>query len=487
MLLLIIAAGAAIGWSRWRGLRHDWAQFRAWQAAGRPAPTVAPAAPAPIQVADLSTVPGAGMALAHPPADLGAALRYIARHWPKDRYTAPLGWNLADGQAALIAASFVGDVNHILITGQTDSGKDNAALNILLALAAQHSPAEFQACIVDGKGGLDWNGWQDKAHTWRLARTAADIAPAMKALSVERERRTELLWQAKATKWDEYEGGDLPLLVVYVAELALLAGATSKTELATWLGQELTSARSMGIRYIIAAQTVSNLDTQWRSQIGLFLAGYQTATHADQPNTGLSTGDLRALGAIPPSELPDRKTAAGVFTAVQGREVATLRAGLLDKAQRQRLLSALPDKPLRQQPAGSPQATRQAAPASQQDLLLRLLQAGQPLPISEEPVEAFYSPSESHGRTFVEPGAVLQPDANVSVSGAPAVSYVELPLSADRVPFEEQRRILEAAPTVKNKRQLTLKLYNTDGGQKATWVKLVCDACGLFQGERAAA
>jgi hypothetical protein len=56
----------------------------------------------------------------------------------------------------------------------------------------------------------------------------------------------------------------------------------------------------------------------------------------------LSTHELRAAGGVPPSELPPPPGGAGIFTCVSGREAVTVRAGLMDDAQRQHWLSRLP-------------------------------------------------------------------------------------------------------------------------------------------------
>jgi hypothetical protein len=111
------------------------------------------------------------------------------------------------------------------------------------------------------------------------------------------------------------------------------------------LNSELAAGAALGIRYIIATQTVSNFDTRWRSQISLYLAGFQPSQTQDQPNTGLSTHEIRAAGGVPPSALPAPPAGAGIFTAVSGGEAVTVRAGLLDDAQRQRWLARLPAAP----------------------------------------------------------------------------------------------------------------------------------------------
>lgn len=358
-----------------------------------------PATPAPLfdTIDDLSppltgtVLEGAGRALKNPPSDLRISIKECLRLHPTGRYGVPLGWWFGFAKPNLATASLVNDVNMTLVTGFTDSGKDNFVLTWLFSLAYRHTPRELQFALIDGKGGLSLNGWHTKQHTWLFARGKQDIQPAMDALRAERERRTKILWDAKCEKWEEYEQGDLPLLVVYVSELMLLQSIVGKTDLADWLNEELTSCRAMGIRYIIGTQNATKLDTRWRSQISLHVAGYQQSQDGDEPNTGISSNALRKLGTrddgtvvgVPPSELPIPPAGAGVFTCVQGREVLTIRAPFLDRAQRQWWLAQLPDDAAKLAAERKSAATVVAQPDSDSSSLLHALMTGQPLAIAD--------------------------------------------------------------------------------------------------------
>jgi hypothetical protein len=265
-----------------------------------------------------------------------------------------------DGAARLINASLVGDVNHVAVSGMSDSGKDGWVRTVLLYLCLTTPPAQLQLAILDGKGGMSWQGWSTKAHTWLMAEEEAQLVPAMQQLVAERERRQRQLKAAGCEKWEEYAGTDLPLLVVLVSEITLLEKALGKTELEAWLNAELVSARASGIRYLLATQTFSGYSTKFRGQISLFVAGYQNRADADDPNTGLSRKELLAYGtrqvalpdgrvyeeplAVAPSMLPDPPSGAGVFTCVKGKVVVTVRQSLIDATLRERYLAMLPDQ-----------------------------------------------------------------------------------------------------------------------------------------------
>ena len=497
-LLLLVAGLAVVGLIRGQRLRHEWTQFQHWKLAGMPqaggtAPT-APTAPSPVVAAnpiDARPLPGAGQALARPPRDLSVALRYIAEHNPNDPYTFPLGWYRAsNGEGKLVTASFVGDVNHILITGQTDVGKDNLVRNIMLALTTRHGAEKVQLAIVDGKNGLSWNGWHTKAHTAIFARTSDDILPAMQALTKERQRRERILWDAKAEKWEEYTGTDLPLLLVYVSELLLLQAATSKTQLAKWMSEELSSARSSGIRYLVATQNVSNFDTLWRSNIGLFCAGYQSADSADEPNTTLSTKALRELGkradgqliGIAPSALPAPSKhapdggGAGVFTLVQGREVITVRTTLLPSEQVRFWLTQMPDKSLHTMNlVPTPQAVKHA-----DNPLLEALVTGAPIPIEPERLPVNGNAIIQHSDAEKSSAVIGAESGNGNHTLSVNVTPEQLPLPAEQVPAEDQRKILAAAQSARDRKEVCQAIYGTTQGRPYSRVKAVLDAAGLL-------
>ncbi len=223
ILLLRIAIGL-IALVKGKTILNEYREFCAWRpntALSTRSAVIAgetPAVPAamPPLAVDTRILSGAGAALLNPPADLRVSLSYIAGHAPKP-YTFPLGWRVAlDGKATCVSAAFIGDVNHVLLSGFTDSGKDSWAAAALMAMAQTTPPEKLQLAIIDGKGGLSWIGWEDKAHVWFMAEEPEEVAPAMEQLTLERQRRQRILKAAKCEKWDGYQGGDLPLIVATV-------------------------------------------------------------------------------------------------------------------------------------------------------------------------------------------------------------------------------------------------------------------------------
>ncbi len=493
------------------GLWRDWRAFQAWRlqhdtlipAVAMAAPVVTPVpAPEPpltsyeLPAYDPTILAGAGLALKNPPSNIAYIVK--AKLHDPEPYWFPLGWSYGVTDVALNSAKFVGDVNHVALTGFTDSGKDSWAVQALLYLALMNTPDKLQLAIVDGKGGLSWLGWGDKAHTWLLAKRIDDIRPAMEKLKQERERRIEVLEAANCEKWEEYDKGDMPLLVVFVSELMLLQDATSKTELADWLNTELTSSRAAGIRYIVSGQTFTRMDTRWRSQISLYIAGYQPRGDADEPNTTFTTAELKKLGirrdgaviGVPPSELPVPPDGAGVFTCVQGRMVVTMRAPYYDKAHRQMVLSKLPDKPKKA-------LHRDADQALHDSLLRNLIGLDTALPVAASSVLPIGDLLPAREAAALSLGKGMEADFGASEKRSKMADFephpltvngVALPVVAlDEVPLDEQRRIVETAATVSSRGQLCQALYETRGGRKYTIVQIVCDAAGLLMPQAKAA
>lgn len=280
-----------------------------------------------------------------PPAGVKPTLQQIHQEYPGDPYIVPLGWEIVDGTPAVVAVSLHGDSSiksgHMLLTGETDSGKDTLAFLMAAVLCSRTRPHQLQICWIDGKCA-DGALWCGKVHNWREPTLGAEkVAEAMAALQAERQRREQIIVEAGVTRWEELPR-DIrpPLLWVYVSELELLATGTSSLE--QWLKTELTAARASGMRYCIAAQTVSGKSTTWRGQIGCYIAGCQSARSANEPNIGLTAEEIRERGALPPSEL----SAPGYFTVRVKKDVATVRAPLIDLADRKAVLAHLPDHPI---------------------------------------------------------------------------------------------------------------------------------------------
>lgn len=107
------------------------------------------------------------------------------------------------------------------------------------------------------------------------------------------------------------------------------------------------------MRYLIGMQTATGMDMLWRSQIGVFMSGYQPDESQVKPNTSKTPKQIGEKGAIPSNLLPAPPTGAGVFTIVSGDQCATARAPYLSDAERRGWLARLPERCIVEQPVDS--------------------------------------------------------------------------------------------------------------------------------------
>lgn len=307
----------------------------------------------PWRQAQVASAPRYGVASDHPPEGLAPILAELAdMDWQAtpDMYRFPLGWvTRDDGSMRLIQMTYtpgvVNSTHHVLLTGQSErSGKDTWVLGMLLTACQRAEPEDLQIGIIDGKG-LDYAGFLGKAHAWFVVEHEGQIAAGMQVVADEMKARRKLLNEAKCRTWHEYraQGYRLPVRLVYVSELTMLKFAVDRDkDLWDWLDAMLATARAFGIFFIIGTQTSANMPTFWRRQMGLFLAGVQVSKDDDRPNTNRQADEIRQLGAVPPSELPNKP---GYFCVVFGREVLNIRTSYVPSDVIRQVLESLPDAP----------------------------------------------------------------------------------------------------------------------------------------------
>lgn len=349
----IFIAGALIMWlpTGGRSLWRRWQAFKVWEADQSHTPPSG-AEPAIVEPSPL-IVRGIGGCAEHPPIGFAAVMREIEGVYPRDPLRLPLGWFIdhADHRS-LLTASLHGDtdhaVSHILLTGQSRCGKDHAARLWFLVLTARNPPERFQAVIIDGKG-LDWAWAKRKAHLAMVACQPEDIGAAMEYVTAERLRRATLLTQEQETsgeiitRWEDSHLG-LPLIWVFISELAVLEAQLGSSVLERWMSAELSAAAAFGIRFVVGTQDAANFKTRWRRQIGLYVAGYQPNISADEPNTGAQGSEIERRGAVPPSKLPVPPARRGYFCLVHGGAAMNVKTSPFAEHELRTLIGQLPDR-----------------------------------------------------------------------------------------------------------------------------------------------
>ena len=152
---------------------------------------------------------------------------------------------------------------HLLIAGQTGSGKSICITSLAVCLAMNNSPEDLRMVMIDAKMVelLRFNGLP---HLYGKVETNVDrILGVLRWVVVEMEHRYRLLESAKARDLETYnrqlrkkDGTPLPRIVVLIDELAdLMMSAPDQTE--HNLVRLAQMARATGIHLIVATQRPS--------------------------------------------------------------------------------------------------------------------------------------------------------------------------------------------------------------------------------------
>lgn len=171
--------------------------------------------------------------------------------YPKMHLPIPVGMLRRSGKLLVVDLA---EVVHMLVAGNTGSGKSNYLQTVAHALLGR---SDIWLVIIDLKR-LDFNYLQ---HHALIAATQKQALFALKALNAEHDRRTYILAHAGVTKLGDYQGHDLPWMVVMIDELAELKYNKEAQSLLIRLSQE---ARGTGIHLIGAIQRPTY--TAWKGE-----------------------------------------------------------------------------------------------------------------------------------------------------------------------------------------------------------------------------
>jgi S-DNA-T family DNA segregation ATPase FtsK/SpoIIIE len=149
---------------------------------------------------------------------------------------------------------------HLLVAGQTGSGKSVAVNSFMISLMYQHSPADLKMILVDPKR-VEMEGYNGIPHL--LTPVITEPEKALKALKwavAEMTRRYKELSHKRKRNLVEYNADSklekMPYIVIVIDELADLMMAASK-EIEATICRLAQMARAVGIHLIIATQRPS--------------------------------------------------------------------------------------------------------------------------------------------------------------------------------------------------------------------------------------
>ena len=154
------------------------------------------------------------------------------------------------------------DMPHLLIAGQTGSGKSVGMNGFLISLLLRNSPAELRMIMVDPKR-VELGVYNGIPHLLAPVINHPDKAlNALKWCVAEMIRRYDLLTEARARNLAEYNAKvwkdeKMPAIVIVIDELADLMMSGNKKEVENAIARIAQMARAVGMHLIVATQRPS--------------------------------------------------------------------------------------------------------------------------------------------------------------------------------------------------------------------------------------
>ncbi len=151
---------------------------------------------------------------------------------------------------------------HLLIAGQTGSGKSVGMNGFILSLLYKNTPSELRMIMVDPKQ-VELGVYDGIPHLLTPVINSADKAlNALKWWVAEMERRYSTLKPAGARNLEEYNAkvsnkDRMPVIVIIIDELADLMMSGNKKEVESAITRIAQKARAVGLHMILATQRPS--------------------------------------------------------------------------------------------------------------------------------------------------------------------------------------------------------------------------------------
>lgn len=151
---------------------------------------------------------------------------------------------------------------HLLIAGQTGSGKSVGMNGFILSLLYKNTPSDLRMIMVDPKQ-VELGVYDGIPHLLTPVITSPDKAlNALKWSVAEMERRLTVFKWVGARNLDEYNAkvsskDRMPIIVIIIDELADLMMSGNKKEVENAIGRIAQKARAAGLHLILATQRPS--------------------------------------------------------------------------------------------------------------------------------------------------------------------------------------------------------------------------------------
>ncbi len=239
-------------------------------------------------------------------------------------------WNNLVGPLSFVigkdisGAAIVGDLAkmpHVLVAGQTGSGKSVMINTVLTSLLYRNSPADLKLILVDPKQ-VELKPYDDIPHLLTPVITEPEkCISALKWTVAEMERRYRALSEAHRRNIAEYnnlkKGEGMPYIVVVIDELAdlMMMAARDVESLIVRIAQK---ARAVGIHLVLATQrpSVDVITGLIKANIPARIA-FTTASQVDSRTIIDQIGAEKLLGQgdmlLSTADMPKPKRVQGAF------------------------------------------------------------------------------------------------------------------------------------------------------------------------------
>ncbi|MDB5164250.1 MAG: cell division FtsK/SpoIIIE [Candidatus Saccharibacteria bacterium] len=171
-----------------------------------------------------------------------------------------LGFAIGKDISGIPVVASLDKMPHLLVAGQTNSGKSVMINTILMSLLYRNSPSDLKLILVDPKH-VELAPYDEIPHLLTSVITEPEkCISALKWAVAEMERRYRTLAEAKHRNLSEYnqagKGENMPYIVIVIDELAdlMMMAARDVEALIVRIAQK---ARAVGIHLVIATQRPS--------------------------------------------------------------------------------------------------------------------------------------------------------------------------------------------------------------------------------------
>lgn len=242
-----------------------------------------------------------------------------SREWQEMK--GPLGFVIGKDIAGSAIVADLDKMPHLLVAGQTGSGKSVMINTILTSLLYRNSPADLKLILVDPKQ-VELKPYDDIPHLLTPVITEPEkCISALKWAVAEMERRYSALAEVKRRNIGEYnalkQGEGMPYIVIVIDELAdlMMMAARDVEALIVRIAQK---ARAVGIHLVLATQrpSVDVITGLIKANVPARIA-FTTASQVDSRTIIDQIGAEKLLGQgdmlLLTADMPKPKRVQGAF------------------------------------------------------------------------------------------------------------------------------------------------------------------------------